>query len=151
MPRVMRRPHRRRSTWGEGHIDQLLSGHGFSFTDNFGDASRGTLDTEMVREAWSDLGEELLAQWIGERPCSRPWCWWYLDARERRRRIGSMRLKPGRQRGGDDDDYEFVDDGKPHPFDSDERNTKVAEWRRTHPEIAEREAYRLEHGARARS
>ena len=145
MPRVMRRPHRRRSTWGKGHIDQLLSGHGFCFTENFGNESRGTLDDELMQAAWVELGDELLDAWTIENPCSRPYAWWRYSAPERRRRVGSMKLKPGGKRGNDDD-YEFVEDGALHPFDNPEREAKVEKWREQYPEIAEREAYRLNFG-----
>ena len=64
---------------------------------------------------------------------------------ERRRRIGSMKLKPGGKRG-DDDGYEFLEDGAVHPFLNPEREAKVQKWREQHPEIAEREAYRLYYG-----
>ena len=146
MPRIKRRAHRRKLAWGKGHTDQLLSGHGYSFAENFGNESRGTLDEDLMRSAWEELGAELLDGWIAENPFSRPYAWWRYAAPERRRRIGSIRLKSGRQRGGDDDDCEFIDDGKAHPFDSDERNTKIAEWRREYPEIADREAHRLNFG-----
>ena len=145
MPRVKRRAHRRRTTWGQGHIIQLQTGHAYFRDESFGNESRRTLDDDLMRAAWEELGDELLDDWITKSPGTRPYAWWRYTAPERRRRIGSMRLMSGR-RGTEDADYEFVADGRPHPFDDPTRQAKVAEWRRTHPEIAEREAYRLNFG-----
>ena len=146
MPRIKRRAHRRKLVWGRGHTVQLQTGHSYFHDESFGREDRGTLDIYLVRSVWVDLGPELLAQWIAEHPRTRPWAWWKLAASERRMRIGSCVLKPGRKRGGDDDDYRFVDDGKPHPFDNPEREERVVTWRQDYPAIADRDAYRLSFG-----
>jgi len=73
----------------------LLTGR--DFFDHYTDAE--------LREAWRSWRGDLLADWIAERPGTRPWAWWRYDAPERRQRI----------------------DGKPHPFDSIEREETLAE------------------------
>ena len=40
-----------------------------------GDGQRSALD-----DVWEDVGDELLARWIQERPGSRPWAWWMINA-----------------------------------------------------------------------
>lgn len=43
------------------------------------------VDPEVLEAAWDDLGAEILEEWIEERPGSRPWAWWMLQAPEGRR------------------------------------------------------------------
>ncbi|MFH1419620.1 MAG: hypothetical protein ABII12_15195 [Planctomycetota bacterium] len=120
MTRVLRRPKRRRAGYGESHIRQLLTGFDF-FGDAFGREDRGTLDLHAMREGWELLRDELLPKWIEEHPGTRPAAWWLFDSPQRRRRT----------------------DSKPHPFANPERRARVEEWRRDHPDVAARDAYRL--------
>ena len=97
MPRVLRKPKRRRPTdYTEHHIRHLLRGHDF-FCKGFG------RDVEAMEEGWRVLREELLPKWRYEHPGSMPWAWWRFDAPERRRRI----------------------DGKLHPFDNPARIAEI--------------------------
>lgn len=44
---------------------------------------------DRARTLWNANRAELLAEWITDRPGSRPWAWWKWDAPEpRRRRLG---------------------------------------------------------------
>ena len=63
------------------------------------------------RVAWEAGRADILAEWIAERPGTRPPAWWDFDSPERRRRI----------------------DGKPHPFDVPERVALVAKHERENP------------------
>ncbi|MBN2559398.1 MAG: hypothetical protein JXQ75_00510 [Phycisphaerae bacterium] len=89
--------------------------------DAFGRDNRGTFDPDAMRGAWETLRAELLPKWIAAHPGTRPYAWWVFDAPERRRRT----------------------DGRPHPFDNIERNTKVNDWRQKYTDVADREAYKL--------
>jgi len=81
-------------------IEHLLTGvnwleHGFG--------THSDCDVEAMRHAWGRLRDNLLAQWILERPRTRPAAWWRFDAPEPRRRI----------------------DGHPHPFADPGRTAEV--------------------------
>ena len=120
MPRVRRRPKRRRIGYTKGQVEHLLSGYQ-SCGDDFGREVRGTLDVEAMREAWITLRDELLPQWIAENPGTRPYAWWQFDAPERRQRIGTRRyLYPLAEidHTTPEPHYEFIADDKPHPFDN---------------------------------
>ena len=107
MPRFKRRAMiRRESAYTDAHVDQLRTGHDFT-GHGFGHRHRGECDDAAMREAWSELRDDILADWIAERPGSRPWAWWAFDATEPRRRI----------------------DGKPHPFDNRARERLVDQHR----------------------
>jgi hypothetical protein len=44
---------------------------------------------EGIKGAWTDLRDDVLAQWQREQPGTRPWGWWCFDAPEpERRRVG---------------------------------------------------------------
>ena len=64
----------------------------------------GVEDTEAAVAYWQRHRERLLHEWISKAPGTRPWFWWKHEAPEPRRRI----------------------DGRPHPFDCEERSLKVA-------------------------
>ncbi|MCH7845939.1 MAG: hypothetical protein IH850_08925 [Acidobacteria bacterium] len=57
----------------DAHVDQLLHGHSWAWMENFGDESRGTLDVDLMRGVWQELGPQLLADWIADHPATRPW------------------------------------------------------------------------------
>jgi hypothetical protein len=40
------------------------------------------------KDAWEEVKDELLPQWIKENPCTRPFGWWLCDSPESRRRVG---------------------------------------------------------------
>lgn len=136
MPRVMRRAKQRRAGLTAAHINQLLSGFDLLGTA-FGDDKRKPCDRDAMRAAWESLRDELLPQWIAEKPGSRPWAWWIFDAPERRQRVGTWRVRAGAVKNNlghfDDADYELVDDGKPHPFDIPERREYVTQWDAEYP------------------
>jgi hypothetical protein len=52
----------------------------------------GLPDLEIVRQAWQEHGEDLLAEWIEERPGSRPFAWWLFEAIPKH---GERRTLPG--------------------------------------------------------
>ena len=79
MPRLKRR-RLVRNDLSERTREHLLGGHDFEFLA--GEA----LDTEGLRDAWEDHGEDLLASFIAEHPGRRPWGWWRFEALEQRRR-----------------------------------------------------------------
>ena len=112
------------------HCLQLIHGHDF-LGDAFGREDRGTLDLERVREAWADLGDELLAEHIRGHPGTRPWAWWTFDAREVVRRTGTMKFKvgvgPKSPRRFDRDSREFIAEAD---FPRDER---IAYWHERYP------------------
>ena len=100
MPRTKQRAKRRRTGYERQHIRQLLTGQDF-FGNAFGKGDR--CDREAMRAAWEELRDKLLADWISEKPGTRPYAWWCFDAPERRRRI----------------------DGLPHPFDNLDRKAMI--------------------------
>ncbi len=125
MPRVKRKPHRRRRAWTNLHRLQLLHGHDF-VGGAFG--SGDAFDVDQAREAWSDLRDELLADHVREHPGTRPWGWWAFDTREPMRRTGTMKFKPGigpkDPRRFDRDSREFV------PEVDFPRDKRAAYWKR---------------------
>jgi len=48
-----------------------------------GEVIRGDYDAR--RALWMQHGPPVLAEWVHERPGSRPYCWWVCEAREARR------------------------------------------------------------------
>lgn len=86
MPRGIRRRAKARSEWTREQRQQLLTGFEH-FGQGFG--REGSIyrpfDLDLAREAWEELREELLSEFIRERPFARPWAWWLFDAPEPRR------------------------------------------------------------------
>jgi hypothetical protein len=82
MPRRTVTPRRSGPTYGDGHRQHLLAGCDF-FGDGFGQGCFFRRDD--AERAWKRLREELLAEHIGERPCSRPWAWWEFEGHPPRR------------------------------------------------------------------
>ena len=116
MPRVKRKAHRRRCEWTDLHRLQLLHGHDF-LGDAFGNDE--AFDADCARDAWNDLGDEVLAEHIREHPGTRPWGWWAFESPESIRRTGTMRFKSGigpkNPRRFDPASREFVSDADfPH-------------------------------------
>ena len=126
MPRKNRTPRtrkRKKGVWTFGHRHQLETGHGWFGGFSGGCLSSGpdhglkpgTLAWIEASAAWQILAPQILRDWIDpshpRRDCSRlmcgpgtrPWAWWHLDKRERRRRLNGV-----------------------HPFDNPERNALVA-------------------------
>ena len=124
MPRVKRKAHRRRRAWTDLHRLQLLHGHDF-MGDAFGNDE--AFDVDSARLAWSELRDELIAEWIAESPGSRPFGFWMFDAPEPMRRTGTMKFKPGigprSPRRFDRDSREFIAEAD---FPRDER---IPHWR----------------------
>jgi hypothetical protein len=100
MPRVNRRPKRRRAGYDEHHIRHMLTGTyicpGLGFATNPRGCCGDDTDYKAMREAWELMRGELLAAFIAEHPGQRPFAWWRFDAPERRQRT----------------------DGVQHPFDN---------------------------------
>lgn len=109
MPRVSRRPHRRRSGYRVEHLQVLRHGHNYRYwgLPEFDDLGER-------RKAWKTFGEEILHDWIRRDPpdggpLTRPWAWWAFDAPERRRRIDGV-----------------------HPFDNPERDALIERYYAEH-------------------
>ena len=62
-------------------------------------------DAEL-RAAWNRVRDGILAEWIEERPGSRPLHWWRFSALERRRRLGGTG-QPAHDVSGYAEEYEF--------------------------------------------
>lgn len=91
MPPRKRYLSRSRIGWSEEQLDQLRFGHDM-FGDAFGelgcppDRRDGRpFDEESAKQAWDELGEGITADWLAERPGTRPWGWWRWSAPEPRR------------------------------------------------------------------
>ena len=130
MPRIKKKAHRRRSEWTDQHRGQLITGFDH-LGDAFGREDHGTLDMDRVRDAWADLGDELLAEHVREHPGTRPWAWWQIDAPEVMRRTGTMRFKrgigPRSPKRFDSASREFVSEAD-FP-----RDNRLAYWKRRLP------------------
>lgn len=91
MPRVKRRAKTRYAKgYNQAHVDHLVTGmdlslgrHGFVF----GRCHRDGVNYELMQQAWNDLRDDLLPEWIAEKPGTRPWAWWRFDAPEGRQRV----------------------------------------------------------------
>lgn len=96
MPRVYKKPHRRRQGVTGHHVMMLMRGH--SWFPAFGgeiDLTRSNL--QEAREAWQDLRTELLRWHISKCPGSRPYSWWLFDAPGPRQCIEGSHDCPQRQ------------------------------------------------------
>ena len=82
MPRVSRKIKRRRrpTDYTPRHYQELSTGN----VDFFGDLWTG--DYPSRAEAWDELRDEILPDWIAENPGTRPAAWWEFDAPGRRER-----------------------------------------------------------------
>ena len=122
MPRVKRRGKHRRAGWTEAHREHLLTGYDWSAI--LGGGFGPDPDVAVLGEAWRELRDALLPAWIAEHPGRRPWAWWQFDAPEPRRRIGTMRLRPGSTWSTTHRvavDYEFVAAETAHTVEVDRR------------------------------
>ena len=83
MPRISKKLKRRRrpTDYTPRHYQELSTGN----VDFFGDLFDGDLYPTKI-EAWSDLKDEILPDWIAEHAGSRPSAWWLFDAPGRRER-----------------------------------------------------------------
>lgn len=86
MPRGIKRRAKAKMEWTREQRQQLLTGFEF-FGQGFGrdGSERRPLDLNLAREAWEELREELLPEFIASKPFARPWAWWVFDAPEPRR------------------------------------------------------------------
>ena len=107
MPRLRRLPKKRLTSWSADQIHHLRTGHGIWREDAF-------CSDDLMRQAWGDLGDEILEAWIVEHPGTRPAAWWAFDAPGRRERT----------------------DGRAHPFDDPLRRGQVATWRKKYGETS---------------
>lgn len=105
--------------------------------ESYGPGDEGAVDVFLMelrpemKKAWESYREQIIADWIRQNPCSRPWAWWEFDAPEPRRRIGGigtpdfecLAYKPHYERGipsgwiTQDDFDTFGPDLKGIPFD----------------------------------
>jgi len=70
--------------------NKLTSGHDWGFPDReLGPMEKRVgqfpVDDATMAEIWSEIGAELIAEWIVKKPGSRPWAWWLYNAPEPRR------------------------------------------------------------------
>ena len=102
MPRVKRKGKAHRG-YSDAHIYELLTGRprfgrGFGLqlyeadlqyaAVHYGEGEQWHRTSEAAlvvadaeaRQAWDDLKDRLLAEWIDLRPCCRPWAWWRWDS-----------------------------------------------------------------------
>lgn len=90
MPRLVRRSKfRRMPASSSGRVTHnLRTGQDWWWLDaSLGGCSDPPIDDDILRAAWSEVGGEILAEWIAENPGTRPAGWWSFSAPERRRRI----------------------------------------------------------------
>jgi hypothetical protein len=89
MPRRKRTRRLPRHEYHAGHIRQLITGFDLKLPKPaFGmDRHGGRFRRDEAVVAWGELRETLLADFIAEHPCYRPWAWWHLEPRELRRRV----------------------------------------------------------------
>ena len=45
---------------------------------------------KTAKQLWAKYGQEIVKWWAGERPGTRPWCWWKYEAPEPRKRLGGV-------------------------------------------------------------
>lgn len=82
MPRLRRKPKTRRSSLiTDRTIDRLRTGCNFWFVEG------EELNDEELHQAWSQIGGEILQEWVREKPGQRPSGWWLFEAPEPRRLI----------------------------------------------------------------
>lgn len=75
-----------RRGWTDQHIEALI---GHDWFNTFGpDDAKETL--ELRREAWEELGDGLLFDWVRDSPFTRPHSWWTFNAPERRRCVNGI-------------------------------------------------------------
>jgi hypothetical protein len=55
---------------------QLLTGWDY-LHNAFGEGD--AFDDDAAREAWGQLRDEIMQEWLRERPLSRPWAWWLYE------------------------------------------------------------------------
>jgi hypothetical protein len=102
MPRVRRRGPNRRGDFktSDRVIFKLMRGGDFRFLDPIDVDLGRTLDEDLLRQTWQEMGQQLLQEYvfdgwdIGEevrhhepRPGCRPWGWWRFEATEPRRKF----------------------------------------------------------------
>jgi hypothetical protein len=91
MPRV-RRVAKRRRDYTTQEIKLLTTG--VSLTTRFGTVHNGRANMPALRDAWNELRDELMDQWIAEHPFSRPFSWLLFEATEPRlRTAGEQRME----------------------------------------------------------
>jgi hypothetical protein len=68
---------------------------GICFSDRFTEEEQCDIflmlcSDRKLRATWESHKAEVLAGWIKERPCSRPYAFWFLDAPEPRRQVSGV-------------------------------------------------------------
>lgn len=77
MPNIRRRAKRRNDYTMQ---EKSLLSSGVSLNTRFGCLHKGKADLDAMREAWNNLRDELLPEWIESHPFSRPVAYWLFDA-----------------------------------------------------------------------
>lgn len=151
MPRIKRRAMRMHA-WTRQHLHQLCTGYS-SVAGGFGKLQalhpEHEFDEDAARACWQEFGARIIAHWVELNPGTRPWGWWRWDSPERRRRIGSWRMKRGAKPGPNGcyawDSDRFVRNKKPHPFDNPERQALARKREAEYPGH-DQSAYELDFG-----
>jgi hypothetical protein len=71
-----------------GHPDPAHHGFGDGVYEVFSLSHPQHL--EALRARWQEVRDEVLGDWIGAHPGTRPFVWWRLEASEPRRRLGGV-------------------------------------------------------------
>ncbi len=71
--------------------EELYLWSGFNMLDGAKAFTRsdGTIDDVAVKRAWKTHGRVVLADFVDQFPCTRPWAWWKFEAPESRKRLFS--------------------------------------------------------------
>lgn len=84
---------RSRAGYNDEHKEALTYGYDWFrvFAAVYGEHNLDYYDSPVIderrKEAWEDLRDELMADWISKHPGTRPLAWWTFEAPERRRCI----------------------------------------------------------------
>jgi hypothetical protein len=99
--------------------------HGWRLiTLEFGDDGWPSIDPsptgKTAKQLWAEYGQDIVKWWAGERPGTRPRCWWRYSAPEPRRRIGGKGM-PRREEFGsyqvpEAGDWITREDKRLHPY-----------------------------------
>src|SRR4051812_17167373 len=96
MPRLAKKRPTRRMVYNDHHFEALTTGYdwwhsfrapGAACHHVRSDDSPENSEFAAKREAWAELADEIMPEWIEARPFTRPWAWWKFSAPERRQCI----------------------------------------------------------------
>ena len=78
MPRVRRRTLKRKGQWSTRHVELALY-RGWSESVSLTGDRQAT--RELVQQCWEEIGKDLMRDWIGVHPGSRPAAWWLTEGK----------------------------------------------------------------------